>query len=90
MQAGHALAHGLDKAPPTTRTHIKGVFMANPELARGAQLAAQHRFVTTAAHQLRTPLAVLNLQATYALRRIGAAEIARLSGLTVAEAAKLL
>ena len=39
-----------------------------------AQLAAQHRFVTNAAHQLRTPLAMLNLQATCALLRIGAAD----------------
>ena len=39
-----------------------------------AQMAAQHRFVTNAAHQLRTPLAVLNLQATYAMRRAGEAD----------------
>lgn len=32
------------------------------------QLAAQHRFVINAAHQLRTPLTLLNVQATYALR----------------------
>ncbi len=38
------------------------------------QLAAQHRFVINAAHQLRTPLTLLSVQATYALRRAGTAE----------------
>lgn len=38
------------------------------------QLAAQHRFVTNAAHQLRTPLTLLNVQATYARRQLGTAE----------------
>ncbi len=45
----------------------------NQQMARvGRQLAAQHRFVVNAAHQLRTPLTLLNVQATYALRRLGA------------------
>jgi two-component system sensor histidine kinase TctE len=38
------------------------------------QLAAQHRFVTNAAHQIRTPLTLLNVQATYALRQIGTSD----------------
>ena len=45
-----------------------------------AQMAAQHRFVTNAAHQLRTPLAVLSLQATYASRRAGEADQAAALG----------
>lgn len=35
----------------------------------GAMLEARRRFITDAAHQLRTPLAVLNTQAEYALRQ---------------------
>ncbi len=45
-----------------------------------AQMAAQHRFVTNAAHQFRTPLAVLALQATYAVRRVGEADQAAALG----------
>ena len=59
--------------PSTVQTEIRPLVTAiNQQTARvRAQLAAQHRFVTNAAHQLRTPLTVLNVQATYALRRIG-------------------
>ena len=35
----------------------------------GAMVEARRRFITDAAHQLRTPLAVLNTQAEYALRQ---------------------
>ncbi|KAB2964076.1 sensor histidine kinase [Zoogloea sp.] len=42
----------------------------NHHLARiGKMLEARRRFITDAAHQLRTPLAVLNTQAEYALRQ---------------------
>ena len=59
--------------PSTVQTEIRPLVTAiNQQTARvRAQLAAQHRFVTNAAHQLRTPLTVLNVQATYALRRTG-------------------
>ena len=62
--------------PATVQTEIRPLVAAiNQQTARvRAQLAAQHRFVTNAAHQLRTPLTVLNVQATYALRRIGTEE----------------
>ena len=63
-------------AAETVQSEIRPLVEAiNDRTARvGAQLAAQHRFVTNAAHQLRTPLAVLNLQATYATRRVGEAD----------------
>lgn len=40
-----------------------------------AMLEARRRFIADAAHQLRTPLAVLNTQAEYALRQSEAAEM---------------
>lgn len=41
----------------------------------GAMVEARRRFITDAAHQLRTPLAVLNTQAEYALRQHSEAEM---------------
>jgi two-component system sensor histidine kinase TctE len=41
----------------------------------GAMVEARRRFITDAAHQLRTPLAVLNTQAEYALRQQAAADM---------------
>ena len=41
----------------------------------GRMLEARRRFITDAAHQLRTPLAVLNTQAEYALRQDDAGEM---------------
>jgi len=41
----------------------------------GAMLEARRRFITDAAHQLRTPLAVLNTQAEFALRQQAAADM---------------
>lgn len=67
----------------------------NRQIARvQGQLSAQHRFVTNAAHQLRTPLTLLTVQAAYARRQqagqeqratlealeTGAQDVSRLAG----------
>jgi two-component system sensor histidine kinase TctE len=52
------------------QTEIRPLIEAlNAYMARvRAQMAAQRRFIANAAHQLRTPLALLSTQASYALR----------------------
>ena len=63
--------------PSALQAELQPLVMAiNQQMARvQKQLAAQHRFVSNAAHQLRTPLTLLNVQATYALRHRGTTEI---------------
>jgi len=66
-----------DLAPidvPEAQTEIRPLIDAlNAYMDRvRAQMAAQRRFVANAAHQLRTPLALLSTQAAYAQREIGA------------------
>lgn len=60
-------------SPETVQPEVRPLVEAiNTRIERvRAQLAAQHRFVANAAHQLRTPLAILKLQATAATRRVG-------------------
>jgi two-component system sensor histidine kinase TctE len=71
-------SHGrADLAPisvPEAQTEIRPLIDAlNAYMERvRAQMAAQRRFVANAAHQLRTPLALLSTQAAYARREAGA------------------
>jgi two-component system sensor histidine kinase TctE len=65
-----------DLAPfsvPEAQTEIRPLIDAlNAYMERvRAQMAAQRRFVANAAHQLRTPLALLSTQAAYARREAG-------------------
>ncbi|KUM27139.1 histidine kinase [Mesorhizobium loti] len=55
---------------PGAQSEIRPLIDAlNAYMARvRAQMAAQRRFIANAAHQLRTPLALLSTQASYALR----------------------
>lgn len=55
---------------PDAQSEIRPLIDAlNAYMARvRAQMAAQRRFIANAAHQLRTPLALLSTQASYALR----------------------
>ena len=65
-------ATSLDPLEPgTVQAELQPLVAAlNEQIARvNRQLAAQHRFVTNAAHQLRTPLTLLAVQATYARRQ---------------------
>ena len=71
-------------APETVQGEIRPLVAAlNHHMERvQKQMAAQRRFIANAAHQLRTPLTVLNMQATYALRETDQAERATaLSGI---------
>ena len=74
------LARPAESLDPLDQTAVQAelqplVLAINRQMARvQAQLAAQHRFVNNAAHQLRTPLTLVHLQATYALRRPGLEE----------------
>ncbi|MDX8480433.1 sensor histidine kinase N-terminal domain-containing protein [Mesorhizobium sp. VK24D] len=59
---------------PGAQSEIRPLIDAlNAYMARvRAQMAAQRRFIANAAHQLRTPLALLSTQASYALRETAA------------------
>jgi two-component system sensor histidine kinase TctE len=57
-------------APDRVQSELRPLVLAlNHHMERvQKQMAAQRRFIANAAHQLRTPLTLLNMQATYALR----------------------
>ncbi len=57
-------------APDSVQSELRPLVAAlNHHMERvQKQMAAQRRFIANAAHQLRTPLTLLNMQATYALR----------------------
>ncbi|WP_192385690.1 sensor histidine kinase, partial [Mesorhizobium silamurunense] len=59
---------------PGAQSEIRPLIDAlNAYMARvRAQMAAQRRFIANAAHQLRTPLALMSTQASYALRESAA------------------
>jgi two-component system, OmpR family, sensor histidine kinase TctE len=58
---------------PGAQSEIRPLIDAlNAYMARvRAQMASQRRFIANAAHQLRTPLALMSTQASYALRETG-------------------
>lgn len=79
---GHAIRARPDDdltpiiAPEVPREVAPLVDAINHHMDRiGRMLEARRRFITDAAHQLRTPLAVLNTQAEYALRQDDIGEV---------------